>query len=206
MARELGQGIASEKKTVMEWLKKRSRVSKLDDDWSMLKNYFDQSATLRRPFERKWLLTLSFLAGDQYVLYNRTTELLQHILSGKGKMRVVDNKILPRFQKQVSRLIKTQPEVYVVPDTLDEDDIEAAKVGTKFLKHFWRNAKMKGKIRKLAGWIYATGNGFLDDRWDTRIGPISLDQETESMVYQGDAAVGVWSPLEVGVPAVGLVN
>jgi len=197
--------LRTDKVTVKKWLQKKSGKEKEQDiDWAFLKKKYDLVLTVRRPFERRWLICLAFLAGRQYVFYNQSAEMLQAILLKKGKLRIVDNKLLPRYRKQVSRLIKNNPTMSVVPSTSDQEDIEAARKGTKFLTHFWRNAKMRKKIRELGGWIYATGNGFLSDSWNPRIGPTRLDTEKGELVYEGDADCGVWSPFEVGFPIAGV--
>ena len=198
--------LRTDKETVKKWLSKpRSKKEKERDvDWAFLKKKYDLALTLRRPFERRWLIVLSFLAGKQYVFYNQTAEILQQIIMRKGKLRIVDNKLLPRYRKQVSRLIRNNPSMTVVPSSNDQEDIEAARVGTKFLKHFWRNGKMKKKVRELGGWIYGTGNGFLSDAWDPMLGPTRLNTEKGVLEYEGDVTCGVWSPFEVGFPIAGL--
>uniref|UniRef100_A0A6H1ZBH9 Portal protein n=1 Tax=viral metagenome TaxID=1070528 RepID=A0A6H1ZBH9_9ZZZZ len=200
------EDLRTDKSSVKKWLTKRKSKAEeeRDTNWAFLKKKYDLAITLRRPFERRWLIVLSFLAGRQYVFYNETAEMLQQVLLRKGKVRIVDNKLLPRYRKQVSRLIKNSPNVVVVPSSNDQEDIEAARKGTKFLLHFWRNAKMKKKVRELGGWIYGTGNGFLSDAWDSKKGPTRLDAEKGELVYEGDATCGVWSPFEVGFPVTGL--
>lgn len=202
------EDLRTDKATVKKWLTKRKSPEEEERDlnWAFLKKKYDLAVSLRRPFERRWLINLAFLAGRQYVFYNQSAEMLQQVLERKGKVRVVDNKLLPRYRKQVSRLIKNNPSMTVVPSTNDQEDIEAARKGTKFLLHFWRNAKMKKKVRELGGWIYATGNGFLSDAWDPKLGPTRLDAETGELLYEGDATCGVWSPFEVGFPVAGLCD
>ena len=203
MARD---NLRTDKETVKKWLNKpKSKKEKeMDIDWAFLDKKYNLALTLRRPFERRWLIVLSFLAGRQYVFYNQSAEMLQQVLMKKGKLRVVDNKLLPRYRKQVSRLIRNNPTATVLPSSSDQEDIEAAKKGSKFLTHFWRNGKMKKKIRELGGWIYGTGNGFLSDAWDPRLGPTKLNEEKGVLEYEGDVTCGVWSPFEVGFPVAGL--
>lgn len=175
-----------------------------DSGWTELKEYYDIGLELRKPFEQQWLLNLSFLAGKQYSFFNTTAQILQQVTARKGRIRVVDNKILPRYRKQVSRLIRNRPIMSCVPSTNDEDDIESARLGTKVIKGFWKNDKLQGKLRVLGGWIYSCGNGFLDDNWDPRKGPTIIDDKTMKFVYQGDVTCNVWSPFEIVVPAYGL--
>ena len=198
--------LKTDKESVKRWLRgpRGKREKEQDTDWAFLKKKYDLALTLRKPFERRWLIVLSFLAGKQYVFYNQSAEMLQQVLMKKGKLRVVDNKLLPRYRKQVSRLIRNNPTTTVLPSSSDQEDIEAAKKGSKFLKHFWRNGKMKKKVRELGGWIYGTGNGFLSDSWDPMLGPTKLNTEKGVLEYEGDASCGVWSPFEVGFPVAGL--
>lgn len=190
------------KRAAERFFKKPARTDK-DELWPMVKDYFDMGLELRRPYEQIWTVSLSFLGGKQYVYYNQAIQLLQQLQQRKGRLRVVDNKLLPRYQKQVSRLIRNNPRMSVIPATSDQEDLKSAKLGDKVLKHFWRNAQMRKKIRQLAGWIYSCGNGFLDDRWNPNIGPTRMNEKGD-LVYLGDADVGVWSPLEILVPASGI--
>jgi hypothetical protein len=171
-----------------------------DPKWSEIKNHYDLGVELRRPFERRWIINLAFLAGKQYVFFNQSVHLLQQLKRVKGRIRNVDNQLTPRWKRQVSDLIATSPIMSVVPDTNDDLDIKAAKVGNKVLKSFWQNAKMKKKVRKMGGWIYSVGNVFLDDRWNPKLGPIEIDPTSGKPQYAGDVDCGVWSPFEILVP------
>lgn len=175
-----------------------------DEGWMELKEYYDLGLELRRPFEQQWLVNLSFLSGKQYSFYNTSAQMLQQVTARKGRLRVIDNKILPRYKKQVSRLIRNRPTMSCVPSTNDDEDIESAKVGTKVLKGFWRADQLQKKMRLLGGWIYSCGNAFLDDIWDPKKGPTKLDISKTKLVYEGNATCSVWSPLEIVVPAYGI--
>lgn len=191
------------KSTVKDLIKKPFEGKGPDKLWPVISERFDLGLELRRPYEQRWLLNLSFLAGKQYAFYNEGQHLLQHLVQRKGRLRVVDNKILPRYQKQISRLIRNHPRMSVIPSSTDQEDLKAAKLGDKVIKHFWRVNQMRKKVRELAGWIYSCGNGYLDDRWNPKLGPIKAGKDGK-LYYLGDADCGVWSPFEVGVPAGGL--
>lgn len=191
-------------KSVKSMLKKDAKGNrKVDANWPLLKEKLEIGLQIRRPYEERWLLNLSFIGGRQYTFYNRSAEILQQVIAKKGRVRVVDNKILPRYRKQISRLIRNRPIMSVVPNTNEQQDIEAAKTGDKVLRHFWRKDQMQKKLRELGGWIYSCGNGYLDDRWNTKKGPIELDDKGQ-LRYTGDAECGVWSPFEICVPSTGL--
>jgi len=192
------------KTTVAEKLAKPFSKDERDKLWSFLKERVDDGLEARRPYEQRWIVNLSFLAGRQYVFFNQSAHMLQALIQRKNRLRIVDNKLLPRYRKQISRLIRTPPIMSVVPSTTEREDIEAAKIGDKALKHIWAQTKMRAKIMELGGWIYSVGNGFLDDRWNPKLGPTKFNPENGTLEYMGDVDVGVWSPFEIIVPAFGL--
>jgi hypothetical protein len=194
--------MAKIKSTVRELLPKPKGTGR-DSLWPMLKDKFDMGMELRRPYEQRWLVNLSFIAGKQYAFYNQSSQILQHLVQRKGRVRVIDNQILPRFQKQVSRMIRNRPRMSVVPSSPDREDVKAAKKGDKLLKWYWRQHQMRKKVRELSGWIYSCGNGFLDDRWNPKMGPTRFDDKG-TLRYLGDVDTGIWAPFEIGVPAGGL--
>jgi len=187
-------------------LKKTPGPTGEDKHWPMMKQLLDSGLELRRPFEQRWIICLAFLAGRQYTFFNSSASMLQQINPVRGRLRNVDNKLLPKWRRQISDLIKNDPIMSVVPETNDDEDIKAAKTGDKVIKSFWRSGKMKKKIRELAGWQFATGNAFLDDRWNPKLGPTQINKETGFLEYMGDVDVGVWSPFEIVVPFTGLGN
>ena len=108
--------------------------NKLDEEfWPLIDELYETGLELRRPFEERWIINLSFISNQQYVFYNQTAGMLQHLLKTKGRVRIVDNKILPRFRKQVSRLIRNNPRMSVVPNSTEQKDLKAAKVADKVL-------------------------------------------------------------------------
>ena len=185
-------------------LKKVTKGS--DEDgvlWAELKENVEVFSELRRPFEQQWIINLAFLAGKQYTFFNSTAHLLQSLKQVPGRIRAVDNKLLPRWKRQVADWIKTEPIMSVVPQTMEEEDVQAAKVGDKIVKNFWQSNRMKQKQRALAGWVFACGEGYLDDRWNPKLGPITVSEKGD-LVYGGDVDCGVWSPFELLFPEVAM--
>lgn len=179
---------------------KKAVLTADQDRWSLLQNNYDAGLISRRVAERRWIICLAFLAGRQYTYFDQNVHALQSIGRRPGKIRSVDNQLVVRWARQVSDMIRTNPVMSVIPSTTDNADRKAAKIGDKVLKSWWQTQKMRKKIRMLSGWIYGCGNGFLFDRWNTKIGPTVLNEEGQ-LVYLGDAEVGVRSPFDMIVPA-----
>ena len=187
-------------------LKQKLLPQGLDNDSqtsAYVKEMVNSGMESRRPWEMRWIITLAFLSGNQYSFFNRSANMLQNLRRPKGRVQNVDNILMSPWRRQIADLIKNDPIMSVVPNTNDDEDIKAAKVGDKILKHVWRQDKMKKKLRKLAAWIYSTGNGFLDDRWDKKKGPTKINTDTGILEYMGDVSCGVWSPFEIVVPFAG---
>jgi len=192
--------LPGESSAAQHLMPKKSKVRSTDEKyWPEIDERYNLGMELRRPYEQQWMLALSFLAGDQYVLFNSTAHLLQRIEKVRGKTRLVDNILFPPWRRQVADLIKTVPEYVVIPNSEDEEDIKAANLGTKVLRHVHRNQLMKKKGRLLAGWMYSVGNVYLDDRWNPRLGEIKMN-EAGDLIYTGDVDLGVWSPFDVVLP------
>jgi len=188
----------------VERMKKSLKKNNKDELWFTVLENFNAGASSRLPYERKWLINLAFVAGRQYSFFNSSANQLQQAALRKGRLKIVDNKLLPYYRKQVSRLIRNTPTMSVIPNSNMQDDIEAARTAEKVLKSFWGQARMKKKMRQLAGFIYTCGNAFLDDRWDPKKGTTDLDVETGEIKYSGDVDCGVWSPFDIYIPAYGL--
>jgi hypothetical protein len=182
----------------------KQKQNKKDALWSIVKENYDSGMDSRRPYDQRWALNMAFLMGKQYSFFNKSSHLIQQLKKVKGKRRNIDNQLISRWNRQVGDLIRTNPAMSVIPLSNDDEDIKAAKMGDRVIKHFWRSNRMRKKLRQLAGWIYSCGNGFLDDRWNPKLGPIDYNEKGE-IVYSGDADCGVWSPFEVVVPA-GYIN
>jgi len=170
--------------------------------WAFVSNRKKDGIESRRVFEQKWLLNLAFYAGRQYVFFNSSAHMLQNLEPVRGRIRMMDNQVMPRVRRQIADFIKNDPTMSVVPSSTEDEDIKAARAGDKFLQSFWQSNRMKKKVRQLAGWQFVVGNVFLDHRWNPKLGPIELNEQTGEMVYLGDVDAGVWSPFEVVVPAV----
>jgi len=180
------------------------KVTETKDDilWAYIDKRKVDGLEARRPFERTWLLNMAFLSGKQNVFFNSTAHSVQTLDPVRGRIRMMDNQILPKVRRQIADFIKSDPTMSVVPSTTEDEDIQAAKAGDKFLKSFWQSNRMKKKVRLLGGWNFSTGNAFMDHSWNSKLGPIEINQQTGVAEYAGDVDVGILSPLEVVVPFV----
>jgi len=169
--------------------------------WMKIDKLLTLGRTLRRPYEAKWILDLAFLANKQWSFFNSSSHTLHQLVSDPRRIRRTDNKLTPRWLRQVADLVSTSPSMSVVPNSNSEEDKTSAKIGDKVIKSFWQSAEMRKKIRLIAGWLFGTGNCFAEDAWEKAAGPVEITPEGK-LVYMGEACCKVWTPFEVYVPIV----
>jgi len=184
-----------------EYLKGKGKKAKDKDRlWPEIAERFEIGLQLRRAFDAQWLINLAFFSGKQYTIFNTNAWVLQQLKLVKGRIRTVDNQILPKVRRQIADGVRNEPQMSVVPNTNDQDDIKAAKLGDDVLKHFWRQDKMRKKLRLGQGWRFTTGNVFISDQWDPHKGRMVLNEDSGKLEYEGDVTCDIWSPFEIVVP------
>jgi len=181
----------------LPWKVRKNRV---DKDWAFLKEKIDLGLSLRRAFEGQWILNMAFISGRQYSYFNTSSHTLHQLTPEVGQFFATDNIILPKWVRQISDFIKTRPKMTVVPNSNQEEDIDAARLGSKILEDYYTRKFLKAKARQLAVWVKSTGSGFLSDYWNKKAGPWAMDRKTGKIVYAGDVDCSVWSPFNVIVP------
>lgn len=179
---------------------KSKRAKSVDPNWEFIQNNLTVGLELRRSYETQWILNMAFLAGKQWSFYNTSTSTLHEVRAVPGQQLIVDNIILPKWKRQVSNLIKSRPRISIVPNSSQEEDIAAAKLGAKALDYYFTNNFMKRKSRELSIWIYTTGNAFLTDFWNPRKGLMGMNKKTGKVEYSGDVDCDVWGPFDVVLP------
>lgn len=180
-------------------------VPSIDKYWPQIDNRYKIGQEARQLPEQAWFLCVAFYCGLQYSYYNASSHTLHHLRPLPGRVRLVDNQILPRVRRQISDAVRNRPKMSVVPNSNDEEDIKAARIAEKVTEHFWRQNQISKKLRLMNTWRFVCGNAFLDDRWNKKLGPM-VKNEKGDLVYEGDADVGVWSPFEIFVPSTAMGN
>ena len=172
---------------------------------SLVNSAWDTGRKCRLAVERDWHLTRAYLMGYQYILWDSTTQrLVKRRPGAPAKIALTDNIMLPRYRRQVAKLVKNRPKWQVIPNTLESEDIKAAKLGVKVLEHLDRQLSMQAKRRELAEWIFTTGTGYLFDTWAAQSGQVGIRNRdgTYTQRMEGEVSVEVDSPFSWYWPAV----
>jgi hypothetical protein len=137
---------------------------------ALINERYEQSRKARLPFEREWLVNIAFLQGNQYVYYDTTLNRLVTPEQPEWRVRITINRIRPIVKSIIAKILRGRPVLHVLPNTMDDEDIAASKVGKKFLASAWRDLKLDEKEQELVLWAICTGKAFVKTRWNPQGG------------------------------------
>ena len=161
--------------------------------------------------EQQWAINVAYLTGKQWISYDRNSRKIVEKPKENWEERVTINRIRPAIRTELAKITKSKIQFTVIAATNDDDDIDAAKVGTQVLEHIWRKTNMNEKRFKAALWQITTGTGILKHFWNSKLGDevelnalddegnFSLDeqgQEVTSGSRLGDVDSSVVSPFD----------
>jgi len=117
---------------------------------------------------------------------------------------MVDNKIYPAIRKSLAKRTKNRPISYVEPSTQEQEDTDAARIGTKVLTYFQHDDRLELDMldEELLLWGDLCGNGYYWLRWNPTLKAF-LTIPTKDGGYQkkeaqvGDLEVEVPTPFEI---------
>ena len=150
-----------------------------------------------------WLTNIAFLIGYNGVFYDTQSRQFRPIQPGARyvrRNRVNVNKILPTVQNRAARLAKNDPRYEIRPNSNDEKDKQAARLGVQALQWFFDVQKIQKKKIDLMMWLQQCGHAYLKVCWDDSLGKPLIDPETQKVLgYEGDIRLDVVSSFEVFV-------
>lgn len=119
----------------------------------------------RSLFEREWFRNVLFLAGQQWIIYER----------GRWRPRALPawfpraqtNKFMEKHNDIMSQLVQGKPiPITYLPATDDPADIATAEVGQRLREVIYSEANIEEKEEEVAAWLIATGNAFVIPYYD----------------------------------------
>lgn len=140
---------------------------------------------------------LAFMLGQQWGVWDNSKRRFrapeQHRGDVNAPVRITINKIGPLVERVIARLTKHAPTPECRPVSSTQEDVNAAKVGTRILNHEL-NARLKfpQRLVELYFWVMPLGWSFFHVRWDPKAGPVlgHINEKGEQVaVHQGEIAL-----------------
>jgi hypothetical protein len=136
---------------------------------AVLKRYKDASEA-KMSWENQAYINIAFLLGYQWLNWDDGTGFIEIAADPEQRYHLVHNLIQPAVRTQVSRIIAHKPWVTCLPTTAEQDDVDAARLGTKLLE-FWRRKLMTSTLEvDFCTWLATCGTAIWRVGWDAHAG------------------------------------
>lgn len=137
-----------------------------------LEKQFEQAMNAKMTHERTWFLNIAAILGHQWVTWDSITRTYDPQLKiPEWRVRITDNKILKSYRKRLAKISNYNPKYVVTPNSMDTEDIEASRLGTKVVAGLQQD-KVKWKLQRLdrTRRQLLCGNVFMTFGWDAAKG------------------------------------
>ena len=127
-----------------------------------------KAKAIRARHEPTWYLNLAYLAGQQWIYWNRGR--LYEPRLDPHRVTFTDNRLIGIVRTEVAKMTKQRPVFQCTPTTGRQEDVEAARLGERMLTHLFDKLDLSRKQRSAVSWSRATGAGFWKLYWDSQAG------------------------------------
>jgi hypothetical protein len=126
----------------------------------------ERRLTLRRGHECVWWENIALLSGDHYAQWDPTLGKFYETIPDEGKVRMVLNHALTVSRTELAKLTRQRPIMDVIPNSNEDEDISAAKVGRSILDAAWWKFHLRSVRKQALWWALGTGLGAVYVGWD----------------------------------------
>lgn len=152
-----------------------AKPKKMDDDTllELVKKYYAQRETRKKPMEDQWFLNRMFYQGIQDWQPKKYDADGREINNEEGEYYtdVVVNLILPTCVTIISQLTKNRPTITAVPATTDPDDQDKARFTEKVITYLFDKTNISLKLHEFLLNALLCGISFAKVLWDEHAGP-----------------------------------
>lgn len=166
-----------------------------------VRKYFDdcRNQANRIAHEGIWMTNIAYLLGFDSVYYDPSLRQYRPAASRPNYLRrnrIHSNQILPAIQNRTARMIKNPPKYDVLPNSMEEDDKEGAKLGIETIENIWNKQQLNRKRIDLNMWKQECGHAYVKVVYDEELGEDMLDPMSGEMSKEGDIRVDIVSAFE----------
>jgi len=155
----------------------------------------------RVAFESQVVTNTAYVLGFDNIYYDSRARAFRSQAGFPGgpqstKARV--NLILPTIQNRLSRLCKNPPRYDVPPNSMSQEDKDAARLALKALNNKFDDERVNEKRIENAMWMQQAGFSWVKVCWDPTKGK-KIPTPDGGIEFEGDVSIDTVSPLEVFV-------
>jgi hypothetical protein len=150
---------------------------------SMVQEEWEKGIRKLQPYHRQWFLNTAYLLGFQHLVWHPSKNRLWLPPSRRKQVRMTSNLMMSAYRINLSKLSGFDTLVSVLPNSNEQEDVDAARLAQKVWFHIKNDIKWRSLKRRLLGWVLSCGNGFLSVEWNPNAGQM-LSQVQEEEVEQ----------------------
>lgn len=127
-----------------------------------ISSLIDKANTQKGQDVKMWDLSLKFLAGQQWLSYDRNIS--RHVAArnaNSGGTQVTVNLLLNIYRNVLARLRLAYPGVVVLPASPSSEDIAKAKASETALRYYWMQANIRKELGTVIEWLLTCGTAAL---------------------------------------------
>jgi hypothetical protein len=153
-------------------------------------------------------LNMAFYLGFQWVTWDHRMRAYRRptvdIQDPNTPVRISANKIGSLIRSHIAKLTKNVPEPECRPVSNSDDDVSAARVGTRILAHEMDRLSWNTELQRFLQWPEVIGWGFMHPWWDPNAGDVVGEDEDvkegeDSRIFAGEVCLDIVAPFELGV-------
>jgi hypothetical protein len=153
-------------------------------------------------------LNLAFYLGFQWVTWDHRMRAYRRptvdIQDPNTPVRLSANKVGVLVRSHIARLTKNVPEPECRPVSNSDDDVSAARVGTRLLAHELDRLDWNAWLQAFLQWPSVIGWGFAHVWWDANSGNVvgrdeQVSDGDEDRLFEGNVCLDIVAPSELAV-------
>lgn len=126
-----------------------------------------RSQTLRTVDAAQWSMSLAFLEGRQYLLWdNKANTFVQSEQALQGRNKATINLTMQFYRSLVAHLSVNYPSIAITPTSPDYEALLSQQASEQALKWYWGTERMEYVFNHMIKWLVSCGNGALHTYYD----------------------------------------
>lgn len=150
----------------------------------------------RRSLEAQWQLNINFYVGNQYSYIASNNNVQDYDKQYFWQEKEVFNHIAPMIEARISKITRLNPNIDVLPASMDLADIKSAKLSKEIFKAVSNKLDLPSLSKNASTWCEICGTAFYKITWNSEAGMVIASDDKKS-IREGDVEISVCSPFEI---------
>lgn len=151
-----------------------TKIQDKSDLLTWIKDNKDRERRRNRAIMSEWINNLAAFHSRTDLFVDSDLKMVQRLTAAQRRdlEEITVNWVQPHVRTAAAHLQKSRPMLNVMPVTTDADDIEAAKIGDRFLKAEWEAQRMTTRRIEKSIWMCSIGTGIWHIYFDSSKGEL----------------------------------